>query len=83
VEGKREIVAHPGNLVGSSGLFEDRVGVGAVRAFEIFKFNESDAGSGRGLEGGWVMDLRPGRERAKLGVGGRNGQKEGGGGEKN
>ena len=57
------------------GLNEKRVGAGAVRALEVIKLNNGDAGSGRRLEGGSVVNRR-GWRCAELGVGCGCGEKE-------
>ena len=75
---EREIVADPGDRILFGGLFEEGIGAGAVGALEVFKLDDGDAGAGRGLEGGGVMDLG-GFRRAKLGVGhGRDEEQRGG-----
>ena len=65
---QREVVADPWDVVLGRGLFEERVGAGAVGALKVLKLDDGDAGAGRRLEGGRVVDLR-GIGRAKLGVG--------------
>jgi hypothetical protein len=67
VEGEREVVAHPGDVVLGGGLVEQRVGAGAVGALEVFKFDDGDAGAGGGDEGGGVVDLGSARRRRELG----------------
>lgn len=86
VEGQREVVADPGDVVLGGGLFEQRVGAGAVGALHVFEFDDGDAGSGGWLEGGGIVDLGGGRRgrAAELGMGGRgrnDGQRERGSGE--
>jgi hypothetical protein len=54
---EREVVADPGDVVLGGGVFEERVGAGAVGALEVFKLDDGDASAGRRLEGGGVVDL--------------------------
>ena len=80
VEGEREIVARPGNLVGGGGFFEEAVGVGAVGALEVFEFDDGYARAGGRTERGGVVDLGSAGWRGELGVGGGGrGEKRGGG----
>jgi len=67
VEGQGEVVADPGDVVLGGGFEEQRVGAGAVGALEVFKFDDGDAGSGGGDEGGGVVDLGAARRRRELG----------------
>ena len=66
---EREVVADPGDVVLGGGVFEERVGAGAVGALEVVKLDDGDASAGGRLEGGGVVDLG-GVGRAELGVGG-------------
>ena len=79
MEGEREVVADPGDVVGGGGLLEDDVGAGAVGALEVFKLDDGDAGSGGGTERGGGVDLGSGLRRGELGVGCRAREKRGGG----
>ena len=67
MEGEREVVTDPGDVIFFGGLFEQRVGGGAVGALEVFKFDDGDFGAGGRLEGSGVMD-RGGFWRAELGM---------------
>ena len=73
MEGQREVVADPGDVVLRGGLLEDGVGGGAVGALHVLKLDDGHAGAGRRLEGGGVVD-RGGGRRAELGVGGGQGR---------
>ena len=70
VEGKREVMAHPGNVVLFAGFSQQRIGGGAIRAFHIFEFDDGNPRAGGRLKGSGVVNLG-GRGRAKLGVCGR------------
>src|SRR6266702_977108 len=78
MEGQREVVADPRNVVLGGGFFEQGVGAAAVGALHIFKFDDGDAGSGGRLEGGGVVDLGSGGWGNELCVrGGRKGERGG------
>ncbi len=77
VERQREIMADPRNVVLGSGLFKERVGAGAVRAFHVFPFDDGHPGAGGRLEDGWVVDLGSGRRNIELGAGGWNEDEQG------
>jgi len=51
VERKREIVADPGNVVLVCSFFEQRVGIGAVRALHVCKFDDGHACAGGRAQG--------------------------------
>jgi hypothetical protein len=73
-------MAHQWNLVLGRGLFQERVGVGAVGALIVRKLDDGHASAGGRLEGGSVVYLSSGLRRDKLGLGsGGDGQQRGGG----
>ena len=72
-------MANPGNAVFGGGIFEERVGAGAVGALEVFKLDDGDARAGRRLEGRPASWTWVGIGRAELSAG--RGRGEGGNGE--
>ena len=69
MHGQREVAAYPGNLVLGHGLFEQRVGAGAVGALHVCKLDQGYAGSGGRPENRGVEDPGSGWRSAKLSVG--------------
>jgi len=70
MEGEREVVADPGDVVGGGGLLEDDVGAGAVghsRSSNSTMATRAPAG-GRSAAGSWTWV--PGSGGGELGVGG-------------
>jgi hypothetical protein len=57
VEGQREVVADPGDLVFGGSFFEERVGASAVRALEVFKLDDGDARGSRRTQGRGILHL--------------------------
>ena len=57
VEGQREVVADPGNVIAGGGFFEDGIGAAAVGALHVFELDDGDARAGGRMEGGGIVDL--------------------------
>ena len=68
VERQGKIMTHPGNMVLSRSILEQRIGAGAIRTLHVFKLNDRHVSAGRWLERSGIMDgggLRAGKPRGE------------------
>src|SRR3954462_9334556 len=55
---QREVVANDRDLIGAARLFHQRRGTGAIGTFQIFKYDDGNAGTARGAQGVLVLRAR-------------------------